>query len=99
MHVEVDLTDIRSREDFHDKMQEGLDCPPQYGRNLDALYDVLTDYSTPFEVNFTNFADFAHELPGYSQAFKDLCTEAMAENAVLRIYFDGELVEEELFLN
>lgn len=95
MHIEIDLTDVRSKEEFHDKIQEELDCPNYYGRNMDALYDVLTAYCEPVELDFIGFVDFAQDLPGYGSAFKEMCLEAMAENHELTIYFDGEVVEEE----
>ena len=46
MQITIDLTNIRDKESFHDKIQEAIDCPSYYGRNLDALYDVLTDCGT-----------------------------------------------------
>ena len=33
MQIAIDLTDIRDKETFHDKIQEALDCPTYYGRN------------------------------------------------------------------
>lgn len=95
MQIEIDLTDVKSKEAFHDKIQEELTCPPYYGRNLDALYDVLTGYCEPTALDFVGYIDFAHDLPGYGSAFKEMCLEAMAENHELEIYFDGELIEED----
>lgn len=95
MRIEIDLTEVRSKEAFHDAIQENLDCPSYYGRNLDALYDVLTGYSDPTALDFVGYMDFAQDLPGYSSAFKEMCLEAMAENHGLEIWFDGELVEED----
>lgn len=95
MQITIDLTDIRDKESFHDKMQEALDCPTYYGRNLDALYDVLTGCCESLELDFTGYMDFAQDLPGYSSTFKDMCLEAMAENSLLQIFFDGELAEED----
>ena len=95
MQITVDLTEVRSKEAFHDKIRESLDCPSYYGCNLDALYDVLTDYSQSLQLDFVGFVDFAQDLPGYSSAFKEMCLEAMAENSMLQICFDGELAEED----
>ena len=41
---------IRTREKIHDYLKEKLDLPEHYGRNLDALYDCLTDISRPTAV-------------------------------------------------
>jgi len=94
MQITIDLTNIRDKESFHDKIQEAIDCPSYYGRNLDALYDVLTDCGT-MELNFEGYTDFAQDMPGYSASFKDMCLEAIAENHDLAILFDGEPLEEE----
>ncbi len=93
IQITIDLTDIRDKESFHDRIQEALDCPVYYGRNLDALYDVLTD-SDSMELDFVGYADFAQEMPGYSASFKDMCLEAVAENHDLTILFDGEIPDE-----
>jgi len=41
----IDLKGIQSREALHDLLEQVLPLPDYYGRNLDALYDVLTDWS------------------------------------------------------
>lgn len=89
MQITIDLTDIRDKESFHDRIQEALDCPAYYGRNLDALYDVLTDADS-MVLDFSGYSDFAQEMPGYSASFKEMCLEAVAENRDLTILFDGE---------
>lgn len=43
MRYEIDLEGVRMRGQFHDRVQEAFPCPSWYGRNLDALYDVLTE--------------------------------------------------------
>ncbi|MEW5943939.1 MAG: barstar family protein [Pseudomonadota bacterium] len=45
------LADIRTVERFYDELARQLDFPPHFGRNLDALWDVLTtDIEGPVEV-------------------------------------------------
>jgi ribonuclease inhibitor len=42
---------IHSLDDFYDQMTQQLALPRQFGRNLDALWDVLsTDIEGPFEI-------------------------------------------------
>lgn len=89
MRYEIDLQDVRSREQFHDRIQEILPCPPYYGRNLDALYDMLTEQSGEWELVFRNYDDFAHDTPGYANTLKTLCGEVMAECPNLTISFEG----------
>lgn len=42
---------IRSLDDLYDRISNRLDLPEHFGRNLDALWDVLsTDVEGPFEI-------------------------------------------------
>ncbi|RAP46472.1 MAG: ribonuclease inhibitor [Methanosphaera sp. rholeuAM74] len=38
----------------HDYLSEVFDFPSYYGRNLDALYDCLTDIGTQTEIHLIN---------------------------------------------
>ena len=45
------LTDIRSLDQLYDELARQLGFPPHFGRNLDALWDVLTsDVAGPLEI-------------------------------------------------
>ncbi|MCK7468404.1 MAG: barstar family protein [Desulfosudis oleivorans] len=42
---------IRSLDDLYDQLASRLSLPAHFGRNLDALWDVLsTDIEGPFEI-------------------------------------------------
>ena len=41
--IEIDLRDFESIEEMHDRIAAAMAFPSYYGRNLDALYDCLTD--------------------------------------------------------
>ncbi|MBR0164501.1 MAG: barstar family protein [Lachnospiraceae bacterium] len=43
--VIADLRNCTEREGLHDVLQEAFDFPSHYGRNLDALYDLLCEIS------------------------------------------------------
>ena len=42
MEIIIDGTTINSEEDLHDFFAKSFSLPDWYGRNLDALWDVLT---------------------------------------------------------
>jgi ribonuclease inhibitor len=42
MKVEIDGAKIASEADFHREIASALEFPTHYGRNLDALWDVMT---------------------------------------------------------
>ena len=49
---------VRSIDDFYDQLESGLLLPERFGRNLDALWDVLSeDVEGPFEIVWKNSAD------------------------------------------
>lgn len=41
--VQLDLNEMKSEEEIHTFLMEQMDFPKHYGKNLDALYDALTD--------------------------------------------------------
>ncbi len=41
--VSINSADYVSMEEVHEELADALDFPKYYGKNLDALYDVLTD--------------------------------------------------------
>ncbi len=50
--------DIRSVNDLYDQLSSQLSFPAHFGRNLDALWDVLsTDIEGPFEIEWKHAKD------------------------------------------
>ena len=45
MRVILDCERLYARRPAHEYLQEALDLPEHYGKNLDALFDCLTDLS------------------------------------------------------
>lgn len=88
MRYEIDLRDVRTREQFHDRIQETLSCPAHYGRNLDALYDVLTESCGERELVFRNYENFSRDMPGYGAILRELCGDAMEECKDLQVLFE-----------
>lgn len=57
MIIEIDGEAIQSEADFHYALGESLDLSSYYGRNLDALWDVLsTDVERPIRIEWKNAA-------------------------------------------
>ncbi len=60
----LDGNKIGSLADFYDRISSLMKLPAHFGRNLDALWDVLaTDIEGPFEINWTH-ADNSRKLMG-----------------------------------
>lgn len=63
---------IHSLDDLYDRLASGLSLPAHFGRNLDALWDVLSgDVAGPFEIVWKH-ADESKKLMGrdYSRIIK-----------------------------
>ena len=76
----IDLANVTDGEALHDALAAALPLPEYYGRNLDAFYDVLTEFGGSWRIVFRN-AD------SVCQAFRTLCADAMAETEGLEIVF------------
>ena len=63
-----------------------LPLPEYYGRNLDALYDVLTCIAEPVEIRLINAEEA--EAPGeYIQSFLELCRDVHEDNSLVSFSF------------
>ena len=95
----IDLTGADSREELHDRIEDGLPVPEWYGRNLDALYDVLTEpeFGGDCLIRFTGCADLQESMPRYLAAMKQMCSAACEENPGLAIRFEDEYDPEDCY--
>ncbi len=60
--VLLDGNRIKNSDDLHAAFAEALDLPDYYGRNLDALYDVLTETTEEIGVILVNNEKLADAL-------------------------------------
>jgi ribonuclease inhibitor len=55
MNIEFDGEAIQAEIDFHYALAEALDLPDYYGKNLNALWDILsTDVERPLRLEWKN---------------------------------------------
>ena len=66
----LDGNEIISMSDIHNIFSEELNFPEYYGRNLDALYDCLSDVSEEVEIIIENKAELEEDL---GVSFEKLC--------------------------
>ena len=78
MQIVLDASFLGEREAAHDYLQEMLGLPDYYGRNLDALYDCLTDFNdlTLVIVNSEYAGEYFDEL---LPVFEDACAVDLVE--------------------
>ena len=77
----IDLTGVADIGALQDALVANLPLPPEYGRNLDAFYDVLTEYGTDWRIVFRNAGRVATPL-------KAVCRDAVAETPGLEVVFE-----------
>ena len=78
----VDLAGVRSAARLHAVLAEALPLPEQYGRTLDALHDVLTEFGPRWHIVFRNAGAAMNGL-------RAVCEDAMAETPGLEIEFEN----------
>lgn len=85
MRLILDGSSLKFRCRVHRKLARSLHFPAWYGRNLDALYDCLTDLHEDTELILVNWT--APSLLPMRQVMED----AAAENPRLTVTVDGAI--------
>ena len=78
--VIIDCANIDTREALYDAIARHLKTPDYFGRNLDALHDVLDDMTAAEEltIEWRNFANLKIKLGGYADALTDMLADTRA---------------------
>ena len=76
MPIILDGKAMTDRPAAHSHLAERLDLPTYYGRNLDALYDMLTDIGADTEIILMDPAAVAEQLGKYGEALLSTMQEA-----------------------
>ena len=71
----IDLSSVETLDELHARLRKALRLSDEYGCNLDALHDVLTESAEPRTLVFKNGAAFWTRFPDFFprlvQAFLD----------------------------
>ena len=71
---------LKSKEELHSTIQWQLSLPDYYGRNLDALWDVLSTWSKSLCIEVTHIEQMKANLEDYAESLLELLQEVAAEN-------------------
>ena len=73
----INCEKLRSRKVLHDYLEQELHLPDYYGRNLDALYDILSGFNKTGAVTFhiINREKQSSRMVSLYQAMLDMLTE------------------------
>lgn len=81
MHICIlDGNCIINKETLHDTLAASLPLPNWYGRNLDALYDCLTDLQEETMIQILNMDALEAHLGSYAHALDRVLRNASCEN-------------------
>ena len=82
----LDGNNITDRETLHDTLAGSLHLPDWYGRNLDALYDCLTDIQDETEIRLLHEEALEEYLGHYAKALQKVVYRACQENPRIHYY-------------
>ena len=85
MKLQLDGNAFDNREQLHEEIARQLAFPDYYGENLDALWDILSSWAEPLEINVVNSEGLIQYLGGYGEAILELFQEAEDENAAITV--------------
>lgn len=80
MTVEINGSAVADREMLHDLLAKELMLPDYYGRNLDALYDLLMEISQPTAFKILHPDLLREHLGSYCEAFAATLVQASQNN-------------------
>lgn len=89
----VDLSGVSDRDGFHRRLQDSIPVPDWYGKNLDALYDVLTQMPVPVQIRLLGWQGLAEAQPLYFDRIRRVFCDAQKEVPGLEVLFPGDLDE------
>ena len=85
--ITLDITNIETVRALHIYLQYMLDLPEYYGRNLDALYDCLTDVSEPTRI-ILHTKGVRGEMTAYLPRFMQVLSDASEANPMIKVVQD-----------
>ena len=80
--IKINFEDFNSPRELHEYLAEELCFPFYYGKNLDALYDCLTDLPEPLFVRLEGSAAF-------SKGFRRVFASAAGKKLVVSERYNG----------
>ena len=88
--IVIDGSMMFTREAAHDYLSLRLDLPDYYGRNLDALYDILSSRGQPLRLVIYRRWELEEALGAYGASLLEAMVDAARDNPNLTLLCDGE---------
>ena len=84
--IELDALKMTSVEETHSYLAKELSFPDHYGKNLDALYDCLTEFCSKEFIVINNSKAMADNLGDYSKKLTKVFLDAAAASSMYVIF-------------
>lgn len=82
----IDCTQISNRDNLHTYLKETLGLPEYYGRNLDALFDFLSELGQPTRLEISH-TEHLIPLGSYGEALMSTFRDAALDNPNLELIY------------
>ncbi len=86
----LDLSDVTDRDELYDAIEDQLPVPNYFGRNLDALYDDLSEVGDDWDLVVKNYEEFADSDPQYFKKFKHTLKDLMVDIPDFTVHFSSD---------
>lgn len=84
--ITLDLSEAKDRGQMHALLADAFEFPAWYGKNLDALYDCLTDITENTCAGIYGIPE-GEEEAAYLRRIRRVCEDAEEENPHLCFFF------------
>ena len=91
--VVLDGRKMTDKETAHLYLQKKLNLPEHYGKNLDALYDCLTENGKPVQIIVSYVAEMQDNLRRYADNILNTLEAAAEKNPAVSVIVE-EIVDE-----
>ena len=78
--LDLDGNILKNKEELHNTIAWQLELPDYYGRNLDALWDILSVWSKPLCIEVMHTEQFIANFGDYADVLFGLLRDAADEN-------------------
>ena len=82
--IVLDCKEMTSQEKAHEYIMKKMNFPNYYGKNLDALYDILSTYDKEVYIKFINTESLTEALGEYGTFLIDVFKDAEEENKKIK---------------